>query len=325
MDWLLVAARWVHFAATISLFGFFAFDRLVLRPTFAAAGAAPGGSRPPAHRLLWFAWTGLALTLISGGVWLLAVATMMSGQPFAVAVAHGASEMVLLRTRFGEDWLVRLGLAAGVAICLALRGARGAARAAAAGWAGLVLAGALLGALAWAGHGAATPGQVGRFHLAADILHLLAAGLWLGMLLPLASLLAEARRRGGARWAAIAGAATHRFSALAIGSVVVLLAGGIVNSSFLVGSLRALLGTEYGHLLLAKIGVFLGMAVIAAVNLLRLTPRLGRPAEEADERIWRAAAWLYRNALVEVALGLAVLAIVGALGILPPGTHGGPH
>ena len=155
-----------------------------------------GGSRPPAHRLLWLAWTGLALTLIFGGVWLLAVATMMSGQPFAAAVAHGASEMVLLRTRFGEDWLVRLGLAAGVAICLALRGARGAARASAAGWAGLVLAGALLGALAWAGHGAATPGQVGRFHLAADILHLLAAGLWLGMLLPLASLLAEARRSG---------------------------------------------------------------------------------------------------------------------------------
>ena len=52
----------------------------------------------------------------------------------------------------------------------------------------------MLASLAWAGHGAATPGAAGDLHLAADVLHLLAAGLWLGTLPPLVLLLAEVRR-----------------------------------------------------------------------------------------------------------------------------------
>ena len=36
----------------------------------------------------------------------------------------------------------------------------------------------------------------------------------------------------------------------------------------------ALIGTEYGRLLLAKVALFLTMVTIAAVNLLRMTPRL---------------------------------------------------
>ena len=52
----------------------------------------------------------------------------------------------------------------------------------------------MLASLAWAGHGGATPGRPGDLHLAADMLHLLAAGAWLGTLIPLALLLAETRR-----------------------------------------------------------------------------------------------------------------------------------
>ncbi|HTT78910.1 MAG TPA: CopD family protein, partial [Stellaceae bacterium] len=280
MNWLLVAARWAQFAATIALFGGIAFDRLVLRPALATAGAGPADAAPLARRFLCLAWTSLAVALVSGAVWLFAVAAMMSGEPVAVALAHGVWEIVLLQTQFGADWLVRLGFAGGVAISLALRGRGDTAPKSAAGWVGLVLAAALLGALAWAGHGAATPGAAGDFHLAADICHLLAAGIWVGMLPPLALLLAEARRRGEARWATVAAAATHRFSALAIGGVLVLVTSGIVNMSFLANSVHAVVDTEYGHLLLAKIGLLLAMLAIAAVNLLRLTPRLGRPSDD---------------------------------------------
>ena len=66
------------------------------------------------------------------------------------------------------------------------------------------------------------------------------------------------------------------------------------------------------------------MVTFGAVNLLRMAPRLapiagGRPA------LWAAAVGhLRRNALIEAALGLIVLAIVGLLGILPPGLHSSP-
>src|SRR3546814_15811165 len=45
-----------------------------------------------------------------------------------------------------------------------------------------VAAGGGLSSLAWSGHGAATEGGAGMVHLGADILHLLAAGAWVGAL-----------------------------------------------------------------------------------------------------------------------------------------------
>jgi hypothetical protein len=49
---------------------------------------------------------------------------------------------------------------------------------------------------------------------------------------------------------------------------------GIVNAWILVGSFKALTATEYGHLLMGKTALFAAMLMIAAVNRLRLTPRL---------------------------------------------------
>ncbi len=73
----------------------------------------------------------------------------------------------------------------------------------------------MLASLAWAGHGAATPGPPGDLHLTADFFHLLAAGLWLGTLPPLILLLAEARRIRDADWTAVVATATRRYSTLA--------------------------------------------------------------------------------------------------------------
>ncbi len=106
--------------------------------------------------------------------------------------------------------------------------------------------------------------------------------------------------------------------------MTVLLAGGVVNTWFLAGTVPALVGTEYGHLLLAKIGLFIAMLLVAAVNLLRLTPRLADPAGGTRNVVWRTVARLQGNARIETALGLGVLAIVGALGTLPPGLHSEP-
>ena len=76
-------------------------------------------------------------------------------------------------------------------------------------------------------------------------------------------------------WASQARDATRRFSTLGTVSVATLMASGIVNAWILVGSVHALFVTEYGRLLMLKLGVFAIMLVFAAVNRFWLTPRLG--------------------------------------------------
>ena len=66
------------------------------------------------------------------------------------------------------------------------------------------------------------------------------------------------------------------------------------------------------------------MVTIAAVNLLRMTPRLAQVSVGRRPLIQGAFGHLQRNALVEAGLGLCVLAIVAILGILPPGLHTEP-
>lgn len=317
MDPLLIAARTVHFAAAISLVGVFAFRRLIAGPLFAAAGEGIGPVWRLDRDLVRLAWCSLALAAVSGAVWLLAVAADISGQPLAAVLARGTWTIVLTRTRFGADWLARLGLAGLVGACLLLPGRRRGASSGALEWAALAGAAALLASLAWAGHGAATAGAAGDLHLAADILHLLGAGFWLGPLLPFALLLAVLRRDSGAGSNPLP-AMVRRLSTLAAVSVAVLLAGGIANTWFLAGTLPALVGTLYGRLLLGKIALFLGTLIVASFNLLRLGPRVAGAAGGA------AGQWLRRNALVEASLGLAVLAIVGVIGTLPPGLHSEP-
>jgi putative copper resistance protein D len=320
MDILLIAARTVQLASTVSLCGLFAFRCLVAGAVFRQSAINPAAAGRLRRSLAALAWASLALALVSGAAWLAVESSRMSGQPLADALAHGVAMTVLTQTRFGHDWLLRFGLAALLGCCLLARRRRDRTDDAVA-WIALALAAPLLATLAWAGHGAATPSLPGELHLAADILHLLAAGLWLGTLIPLALLLMEARRNGGAGWTAAARIATRRFSTMAVASVAVLFAAGLVNTWFLAGTAPALLGTAYGRLLLAKIAIFAAMLLIAAVNLFRLTPRLGsRPGCGVALTLGQ----LRRNAYIEAGCGLAVIAIVGVLGTLPPGLHTEP-
>jgi putative copper export protein/mono/diheme cytochrome c family protein len=305
---VLIAARWVHFAATISLAGTFALLSFVV-------GAQPGPARLD-RRLIGLAWASLGLALASGAVWLVLVAAQMSGMEPA-ALSGAIIAIVLERTRFGQVWMIRLILAAMLALLLLAprRWRRGVWR-----WTGLAFAAGMLGLLAWAGHGASTPGAPGDLHLAADVLHLLAAGAWVGGLLPLALLLAESRREGEAGMAT-ARRAVRRFSLLAAIAVVLLLAGGLINTWFLAGSVPTLIGTDYGRLVLGKLALLITMVAFGAINLLRMSPRLAPIAGRYGAVVAAAIDHLRRNALVEVVLGLGVLGIVAVLGTLPPGLH----
>ncbi len=86
----------------------------------------------------------------------------------------------------------------------------------------LAAAACLIALLALIGHAGATPGLAGRTHLAGDMVHLLAAGAWLGGLPALAMLLAHACSTRKPTWRAFAVRATGRFSLLGIVSVAAL-------------------------------------------------------------------------------------------------------
>jgi putative copper export protein/mono/diheme cytochrome c family protein len=317
METLLIAARWVHYASTIALGGEFAFLSLVAGPAFRRAANDPAAASLR-RQFAWLGWASLGLALASGAAWLAATSSTMAGAPLAALWSQGILWTVLTRTRFGQVWLLRLIFAALLGCCLLARIRRRERMFGPVNGIALVLSAALLATLAWAGHGAATPGRPGDLHLVADILHLLAAGLWLGTLIPLALLLSAARQAGRT---AVARVATRRFSAMAAASVAVLLATGLVNTWFLAGTVPALLGSAYGRLLLAKIAIFGAMVMLAAVNLLRLSPGLAAPAARA---IAVTLGQLRRNALAEAGGGLAALGIVGVLGTLPPGLHSEP-
>jgi copper resistance protein D len=302
----LIAVRAVHFAATASTAGGLAFLMLVAQPACSTAVAPM--QFVPQPRLVW---TSLAVALLSGVAWIALEIAAMSGLPFTEAVEEGMVPVVLTQTQFGLVSLVRFGLAALLAALLVW--AKGTAR-----WASLGCAAALLGSLAWTGHAAGTIDALGYLHLIGDALHCLAAGAWVGGLIPLALLLAAARRHGDPPWAKIAYLATRRFSALGMVSVATLIVTGLLNAWILVGSLVALVVTEYGRLLQMKLGLFTLMLGLAAVNRLHWTPRLAPGSGPSQDHALRQ---LTQNSIVEAVLGLAVFVIVGALGTIHPAIH----
>jgi putative copper resistance protein D len=176
----------------------------------------------------------------------------------------------------------------------------------------VVFAIAVLIGPAWTGHAGATPGVAGEFPLAADALHLLAAGAWLGGLPPLAMLLAAAWRAKEPRWAAVTAIAVQRFSLLGVISVGTLLASGIINSWYEVGTLNNLFATSYGQLVLIKIGLFAAMIGLASINRFYLTPRLATVGTVRR---------LYHTSLAETGLGFAAVVVVGFLGAMAPASH----
>jgi putative copper resistance protein D len=317
----MVFERAIHFAATIMAAGIVFFVAFVAEPALRKIASDAPLARALFARLRWIAWLSLAFALVSGVAWLMLTAASMSGQSVADVFAQDVLWTVLSQTDFGNDWLLRFVLAcalAGVFIpLLSPQGAKSAWLKAVA----VILAAAFVGSLAWAGHAIGGQGTEGIVHPIADILHLIAAAAWVGALVPLALLLTMTGQDADAL--AIARTATLRFSTLGIVSVAAILLTGIVNTWYLSGSVDALTETKYGHLLLIKIGLFFAMAGVAAFNRLRLTPRLVDDPEMTAAQ--NARRQLSRNAAVEAAMGAAIIAIVAALGTLPPGSHAHHH
>jgi len=304
---MLIVSRLLQFAAVIVVFGCGAF-RLY--------GLAFDTTTTSANALVTFdTWVwrvtivGAIVALLSGVSLLLAVTANMAGSA-ATALDPNTISTVLFDTSFGLVWCWRLLFAfLLIGACLAPLARRRMP-------AILVLSLLLLVSLGWVGH--AVEGQgVARFvHQINQMVHLLAAGLWLGGLVPLTWLLGRARSPSGAAWISVARDVVPRFSHMGYVAVALLAATGAINTLLLVGSVEALAGTPYGRLLSLKILLFLLMVVLALINRFRLLPRLRREPQPSAP-----LAALARSVLFEQALGFAVLAVVSVLGTWPPAIH----
>lgn len=242
----------------------------------------------------------------------LALQTAVMAGSLTEALKPASLSYVALGTALGLGFVVRAAAAALAAILvLALPPGRAA-------WIVLASVGLVVCAsLAWTGHGAATEGAGRWVHLAADVVHALAAGLWLGGLGALALMLQP--RHGHAAGIALTHAALHGFAGLGTLAVGLLTATGLVNAWFLVGPdrLGALVTTAYGALLVAKLVVFGAMLALAASNRFVLTPGLAAALKTAEGPAL-AVARLRRSLLLESALAVLLLMLVAVMGTLAP-------
>jgi len=306
MSTLFVAARAIHYASALVLFGEVIFAIAVAPHGWRSLGRvdAPESARI-SRVMVWAIVAGLA----SGALWFVLGAAVMSGLPIASALNRATLAIVLHDTSFGRVWALRAGLLVVLcAVAIALRRSTPTARMPAICAFGALAAAIYLGALAWAGHAAAGQSGEDDIETFGDVVHLLAAGAWLGSLPALVDALRAARSDE------IAARAARRFSAVGLASVTALIASGLLNAWYQVGDAPALIGTPYGRLLLGKLALFAAMIVVAVINRGILAPRVvaGDPS---------ARGALRRNALLEIGLGFGVVVIVGRLGITVPAAH----
>ena len=299
----LIASRFLHYVAVLSLFGASLYPLYTFRGRLDFLASEQAQFTRRLRRMLFLA---VILTLISGLGWFVFTTAAMTDDMMHV-IDSTTLHMMMEATDFGPLWVIRLTLAVIIGILL-LGWPRKASRIAVP-----LLAALLLASLAGTGHTRATEGWAGWVHIASDATHLLAAGFWLGGLWPL-GLLVVAARDGDTNALPIA-EVLRRFSGVATGTVAALLASGLVDSWFLVGSFGMLVSTIYGQLLLAKVTLFGLMALLAAANRFWITPRLD------EERSPTRGRWLHRlryHVVAEQVLGMGVLAVVSLLGTLQP-------
>ncbi len=294
-----ITLRWLQYSGAVVLLGAPLFLLCSVRGT---GGPNLAWARPT----LLVATVVVALGSLAA---LVAQTTVMAGS-LSEAIKPASLSFMITGTALGLAMVVRAAVAVlALLMTLALRPGR-------ALWGLMVTAGLVVSAsFAWTGHGAATEGAGGLVHLTADIVHAVAAALWLGALAALTLLLL---RRTAPDDPAIH-RALHGFAGLGTLAVILLVLTGLVNSWFLVGPGRvADLGASlYGQLLIAKLALFALMFALAAGNRFHLTPALGSVLADG-ENPRRALQRLRRSVVVETLVGALLLAVVAVMGTLAP-------
>ena len=301
-SWVQAVARWLAFIGLAVAVAIWPLWLLVLRPAISPAWQAGPNLTRRVRRL---AVAALLLALL-GDIAVLLVQADAAPGGFVHAVVT-----TLRDTRFGRLWLLRLGLLFAYASALTVAGWWWPWRRKVEAVAALALAAVLALPFSLVAHAAAQP--AGRTSaVAADLLHLLAASLWVGGLVLLVGGLGPTLRDltpAGRR--AVLLRAIPRFSLLALTAWGVMGITGLYAAWLQVGDWAGLRTTAYGHTLTVKVLLLAPLLALGAFNLLVVTRRLRRATDEGAVRAWCRHFLLAISA--EVVLAVAVLVVVGLL------------
>jgi copper resistance protein D len=309
-DWGIITARFLQYGPALVLFG---------APLFCLYGFRHGTALQLPHQ----DWHRRALLIAGifafcGAVWwVLAETASIFSDPGQFG--SGAIWTVLSGTGFGRAAFLRIVLiGTAIASMLSLSPGRPA-------WiAQSVLGGAIVVSFAWTGHGVEGDGAAGLIHLGGDVVHLLAAAVWIGALFGLAMLILHSISLRTEQDAQSAYHALKTFSTIGTSAVALLILSGLINTWFLVGPrhLLQLATTTYGGLLDVKLVMFAAMLALAARNRFRLNPELGS-AIRNGRTVLQPLQALRRSVLTETGLGFLILLIVSWMGTLEPPMSGG--
>jgi copper transport protein len=153
----------------------------------------------------------------------------------------------------------------------------------------------------------------------ADFLHIVAASVWIGMLVQLGLLLVWLRGDiPDPQKRQLQAGHLSRFGTIAATSVAILLATGAANAAAQVPDWSALYDTAYGRALLLKLGIMAVLLLAGAVNAFYLRPHMVRDSDEGlpTDELRRRMSIAVR---VELGLGVAVLLAAAILVLYPTG------
>lgn len=344
LRWLV---RALLLASAALLAGGSIFSALIVRPTAAEEGAKAEllpVLRRMFGRLGLVASTVLIISLLLDLV--LQIGSIAGGGLGEGFANMGLAGTLLTTTGYGYAWIVKVVAAACLLAAMLVVGrgsavarVRGTTAWALAGIAGLVLAfGEALSshAAAAAGNDAnAASNGVARLSggflplpILSDWAHLATAFTWIGGVGYIALVLYPGFRKlgmSGDEQRAFLARAIPRFSRLAVAGVVLLAVTGTYNLLVHSTDLGAILGSAYGQVLAVKVGLFIFLVALGAVNLLKLTPQLigGRAVEgttNTTAAIPNGTKGLRRSVRIEVALACGAFLCAAGLSLLPPPT-----
>ncbi|AIX76651.1 MULTISPECIES: copper homeostasis membrane protein CopD [Enterobacterales] len=252
---------------------------------------------------------GIVLSLAN----MLLVAQAMSGVTDAGEITLHIIEMVIGETAVGLSWVIRL-----AALVLAFIGLGLRLRNAVLSRYVLTLSGGTaLATLAWGGHAAMNDGMSYYLHLLSDIIHLSAAGAWVGALTAFAILLCIKKAQTASHVRQLAEALTG-FSRAGTVIVLSIVITAVINFFFIVEDpVKSLPGSHYGLLLLIKTGLFFVMLLLAAANRFRLAPALENALGQGHYKT--GIALMRKSIITEFSVSILILATVAWLGTLSPG------
>lgn len=309
-----VVVRWFQFTALLILLGVIAFYYGVLgfvhhrkdAPQNSNSGMLPL-ARNRAATIGRLAGVSLIATAL-----LRLIAQLVAMYGGADALDTNLIIAMLDRTIWGWSWMTQLVLAvvAIIGFHMARNGASNEEKAAKSrrGWALAAIA-TLLVAFTPAFSGHAASSQLPGLATAADGLHVIGAGGWLGSLFVLvtigipSAMTLDPQERGPA-----VADLVNAFSPTALGFAGILVSTGIFSAWLHVGTFPALWNTTYGKTLLVKLATLSIVVLLGAYNWLRMKPALGD---------MNSATHLKQSASMELAMGLMVLIVTAVLVGMP--------